>query len=151
MGGPPFPVRPVGRRPKRTTFDPAWLRNGEHGAQTATEDTYFADESTPALGWFLDELVSQLDVNAREAIELTVFGRLSYRQAAEHLKVDPKTVWRRAQRGLSELASRLSMKELAAMLDDHVSADLEEIPGLAKVLSEGFALRANPPRNDRDE
>lgn len=104
-------VNPKGRLTRREwAFDPFSMQFME---ELTTEDEYFESHEPSDEGRLHDLLLSQLREDERACVELTVFGGLSYRGAAQELGwfttngPDGKKVWRYATRGLRKLKDML--------------------------------------------
>lgn len=96
---------PTGRRPRRTSLDPAWFRNGDIGHQTAVTDRYFL-EALPAdvLTMVVDRLVERLDEPDRSCVQMVTLGGMTYQECAELLEASHrKTVWKWEKRGLEQI------------------------------------------------
>ena len=118
----------AGRRPKRTTIDPAALADGEIARQTGSRDRYFGLPDD-VLTLIVQAMVDRLPEPDRSCVRMTVMSRLSYAEAGRLLgvdlgragAVDPRTVWRWARRGVDLLRVSLAESPWAAdMLVDRV-------------------------------
>lgn len=128
-------IDPPGRRPKRTSIDPASMEAGSIARQTGSDDRYFAIPED-VLTLIVRSMVDRLPEPDRSCVQMTVMHRLSYAEAGRLLApwlgrnkpIDGRTVWRWAKRGVASL-----------------QAALEESPWAADMLVDRVPVRHEPP------